>query len=187
MAPPSSPDGLAIARERIAKAAVEKSGFLDLGMLGLTELPEELFRLKHLRRLNLGVGYLDAQGEWQDSITDIDEKNSPGSDLRGLGELNELQSLFLRGAVLSELVGVEGLPNLLEIDCSDTQVSDLAPLAGLSNLRWLDCSSTQVSDLSPLASLSNLQWLDCSYTRVSSLVPLVGLPNLKWLYCRPSR
>jgi internalin A len=54
VAPTSSLDGLAIARERIAKEAEGKTGFLDLGMLGLTELPEELFQLKHLRRLNLG-------------------------------------------------------------------------------------------------------------------------------------
>jgi internalin A len=71
VAPPSSLDGLSIARERIAKEAEEKTGFLDLGELGLTELPEELFRLKHLRRLHLGVGYYDAQGEWQRSISEI--------------------------------------------------------------------------------------------------------------------
>jgi hypothetical protein len=52
--PSSSLDGLAIARECLAKEAEEKTGFLDLGNLGLTELPEELFRLKHLRRLSLG-------------------------------------------------------------------------------------------------------------------------------------
>jgi hypothetical protein len=32
------------------------TGYLDLGQLGLTELPTELFGLKHLRRLNLGSG-----------------------------------------------------------------------------------------------------------------------------------
>ena len=40
-----SHDGLAIARQLIAWEAKGKTGFLDLGRLGLTELPEELFQL----------------------------------------------------------------------------------------------------------------------------------------------
>ena len=43
-------DGLVIARERIAKEAAERTGFLDLGQLGLTSLPEKLFALTHLRQ-----------------------------------------------------------------------------------------------------------------------------------------
>ena len=44
-------DGLTIARQRIAQEAVERTGFLDLGRLGLSTLPDELLQLKHLRRL----------------------------------------------------------------------------------------------------------------------------------------
>ena len=40
-------DGLVIARERIAEETRARTGFLDLGQLGLTELPEELFTLRH--------------------------------------------------------------------------------------------------------------------------------------------
>jgi internalin A len=46
--------GLEIALQRIEKEAQERTDFLDLGRLGLTELPEDLFRLTHLRRLKLG-------------------------------------------------------------------------------------------------------------------------------------
>lgn len=42
-------DGLAIARERIAREAEETTGFLDLGTLGLNDLPGELFALTHLQ------------------------------------------------------------------------------------------------------------------------------------------
>jgi internalin A len=35
-------DGLAIAQQRIAEEAEARTGFLDLGGLGLTELPPEL-------------------------------------------------------------------------------------------------------------------------------------------------
>ena len=54
-------DGLKIARQRIAQEAAERTGFLDLGRLGLTCLPEELFDLSHLRRLNLGSGMTDEE------------------------------------------------------------------------------------------------------------------------------
>ena len=54
-------DGLSIARERIAREADEKTGFLDLGRLGLSELPRELFELRGLLRLNLGSSYLDKE------------------------------------------------------------------------------------------------------------------------------
>ena len=47
-------DGESIARQRIAEEAEQRTGFLDLGGLGLTTLPAELFGLTHLRVLNLG-------------------------------------------------------------------------------------------------------------------------------------
>jgi internalin A len=47
-------DGPGIARARIAEEAERRTGRLDLGGLGLKELPPELFALRHLRELNLG-------------------------------------------------------------------------------------------------------------------------------------
>jgi hypothetical protein len=53
---PSHPEGLAIARVRIAEEKEKRTGFIDLGRLGLTELPEELFELEYLWGLNWGSG-----------------------------------------------------------------------------------------------------------------------------------
>ena len=52
----SHPEGLAIARVRIAEEKEKRTGFLDLGRLGLTELPEELFELEYLWGLNGEAG-----------------------------------------------------------------------------------------------------------------------------------
>ena len=89
-------DGLKIARQRIAQEAAERTGFLDLGRLGLTCLPEELFDLSHLRRLNLGSGMTDEEGEWQEAAEDI-SLNDIQSDLGELARLAEpLRPLLVR-------------------------------------------------------------------------------------------
>ena len=57
----SDPIGWNIALERIAAEKEAKTGFLDLAQLGLTELPDELFELEHLNRLNLGAAWFDVK------------------------------------------------------------------------------------------------------------------------------
>lgn len=44
-----NPEGLTIARQLIATEAQQQTGFLDLGMLSLTELPDEIYQLSHLQ------------------------------------------------------------------------------------------------------------------------------------------
>ena len=57
----SNPEGLRIALDRIAEEKEKRTGFLDLGCLGLAELPEVLFELDHLRVLVLGQWWLDQE------------------------------------------------------------------------------------------------------------------------------
>ena len=59
---PPSTEGHAIAIARIADEKKNRTGFLDLGRLGLTEVPEELFELEHLRGLNWGRSGLMSKG-----------------------------------------------------------------------------------------------------------------------------
>src|SRR3954447_12588927 len=101
-------EGLAIARKRIAEEAHARTGTLDLGRLGLAALPEELFALTHLHRLNLGAGFHDDAGEEIEASSDI-APNSVGSDLAQLAMLSDLLELSFRGAALANLDGVVGL------------------------------------------------------------------------------
>ncbi len=201
---PSHPEGLAIARVRIAQEKGKRTGFLDLGRLGLTELPEELFELEYLWGLNWGTWWRDGQDKAHLAASDlapnqhahqlIHLQRFPGlrllsvsrtdiSDLSPLAGLSALQSLDCWSTRVSDLGPLAGLSALQSLDCTGTKVSDLSPLAGLSALQSLDCTGTKVSDLGPLAGLSALQSLDCSYTQVSDLGPLAGLSALQLLYC----
>ena len=154
----SHPEGLAIARRLIAEEAEKKTGFLDLGNLGLTELPNELFGLAHLRGLNLGAWY----NLENDTIRSADNKTGsnelPDHALESLREL-KLESLDVAGVAISNLLAISGITSLRALDCSLTQVTDLTPLAQLANLHSLNCSDTQVNDLTRLAQQSNLQSL----------------------------
>src|SRR5271156_4588151 len=173
-------DGLTIARERIVEETRARTGSLDLGMLGLDELPADLFVLTHLRRLNLGEGYFDVAG--RDAASDI-APNRLDSELHRLAALPDLDALSVFGAELTTLTGIAHFRALQSLDCSGTEVSDLSPLRGLSALQSLYCWETEVSDLSPLRGLSALQSLYCWETQVSDLSPLRGLSALQSLYC----
>jgi internalin A len=178
----SSEEGLKIARERIAREADRRTGFLDLGWLGLTELPDELFALAHLHTLNLGIEYLDDQGKWRAADARIDT-NRIQQEVFRLAALPGLQSLFLNSVDFSDFHPVASLPNLRALSCSSTDVSDLSPLSGLLNLQSLNVSRTEVRDLRPIARLTNMQSLTLSRTQVTDLGPLAGLANLQSLFC----
>src|SRR5215469_16126071 len=152
-------DGLTIARERIAEEAHTRTGSLDLGMLGLDELPAELFGLTSLRRLNLGGGY-SAEVYAASEIA----QNRLDSQIHRLDALPNLCALSLSNAALTTLDGIAHLKTLQSLDCRWTGVSDLTPVSGLVALQILNCSGTEVSDLSPLSGLTALQSLDCSGT-----------------------
>jgi internalin A len=179
----SALNGLSIALERIAHEAEKRTGFLDLGRLGLSALPEQLFALKHLRRLNLGREYRDEHKQWHQSISSF-EHNSVANGLDSLADLEELQALWLSGTELKHANAISALAAMRELDCSSTLMSDLGPLQALPSLQTLSCSYTPVSDLGPLESLPSLQTLSCRSTPVSDLGPLQALPSLQRLDCR---
>ena len=175
-------EGIDIARARIAEEAVAKTGFLDLGQIGLIHLPDELFALSHLQALNLGRSYPSDDGRYHQAASDI-APNSLSDDLSRLRRLPRLSALYLNTAEINNLAPLQGLESLQSLDCSATQVGDLTPLQGLGSLQRLDCSGTPVSDLTPLQGLQSLQSLGCSGTPVGDLTPLQGLGSLQRLDC----
>ena len=175
-------EGFAAALARIAEAKEKRTGFLDLGRLGLTELPKEMFELEHLTGLNLGSWWFDEQQEQHEAASNL-APNQFADPLTRFPPFPRLRLLSLTQTDFRDLSPLVGLAGLQSLDCSDTPVGDLGPLAGLSHLQSLGCSRTQVSDLGPLAGLAGLQSLDCSDTPVGDLGPLAGLSHLQSLGC----
>lgn len=197
------------ALDRIAQEKEKRTGFLDLGNLGLTGWMEELWTLDHLTGLNLGVGWLDEtcgfhfaapgidaaqntlpaeEAQWHRlpnlrilSLAGERGEGSPWGDLAGLDSLTELRALDLSFTDVNDLTPLSGLPQLQVLDASYTFIDSLAPLAAHSALRHLDLSHTKAADLTPLTHHPALQTLLCYHTPVASVAPLAGLPALKKL------
>ena len=172
--------GFEIARQLIAEEREKQTGFLDLGMLGLTDLPEELASLTHLRRLNLGSWYRAEKNEFCQSKNGL-KSNSFAQLPDCLLALRGLAHVFLNSVMFGNLTNISRLVNVQSLSVSGTQVSNLMPIVGLVTLKSLNVSGTQVSDLAPLKGLVALESLDVSGTQVSDLTPLKGLVALQSL------
>jgi internalin A len=188
------PKPKSLAFKLIAKEKREKTGFLDLGNCGLTELPEELGELVWLEELILGQAYysirrsnwvrsnnkgklnfIAALPDWLRRLERLRTLYFGGlwenivwaiDDLSPLASLSQLQSLHFSGTRIADLLPLAGLNQLQSLHCSKTQIADLSPLAGLSQLQALYCFETPITDLSPLADLSQLQTLSFSDTQI---------------------
>jgi internalin A len=193
-------DGYQIALERIAAEREARTGRLDLGGLGLSRLPEELFELEWLEHLVLRGG-LKSRHDGVDNriegrlaeirrlrrLSTLDCSATDLADLSPLAELKTLTELNFGGTRVSDLSPLKELRALTGLNCSTTNVSDLSPVAGLKALTWLNCSSSRLFDLSPLAELTALTWLDLGNTEVSNLSPLAALTALTYLRFRHTR
>jgi internalin A len=166
-------DPMAIAAVRIADEDRDRTGSLDLSGLGLRELPEALFSLKHLHELSLGKALANPN-------TPLNLINDQRDRLTAL---KNLEVLSVARTDLKELDFVEIFHALKSLNCQFTEITNLNPISKLLNLESLDCRFTQIRDLGPLAKLKSLQYVNLSSTKVANLEPLSDLTNLTELYC----
>lgn len=85
---------------------------------------------------------------------------------------------------LKSLDGVEGLPNLVELEAANSNVHDLSPLRGLKRLESLNLAGAPAADLSPLADCTGLKYLavgDEVQPQPIDLAPICKLPELEEL------
>ena len=129
------------------------------------------------------------------------------------GNMTTLTKLFLNGASISDLTGLEfaanleyldvsnnditdvsvfapvlsNLTNLTTLVLSDNSISDISPVTGLINLTHLWIDSNRITDASALSSLTNLTGLNLSDNSISDISPVASLTNLTRLFLADNR
>ncbi len=139
---------------------------LDLSRLYLTEIPKEVFELRHLEILTLG--------KWTDDFVDVNRVTHLPPEI---GNLVNLKELFLSENRLSFLPPAIGkLRNLRSLILASNKLSQLPPEIGsLKNLQFLVLAGNQLSSLpSQLGKLEKLKVLYISDNQLSNLPIEVG-------------
>lgn len=166
------------AQTLIAKAKVEQATFLDLGNLGLTEIPDELMELTQLEQLNLGNRYYE--GGKMIASANTGPKNIIKFIPYKFRRLVNLKELSLHGCFCVDVFYLKEFPQLTSLDLSYSyHIRDFSFFKYLRNLKHLFLNKTALRDLYWLRRLKYLESLDISFARVKSLAGLKKFPLLQ--------
>jgi len=116
---------------------------------------------------NLEAAIREALNKPEGPITD--------EDLAGLTELDASS----RG--ITDLSGIENCLNLQSLYLGDNRISDITPLISLTGLKSLSLSMNLITNIDPLRNLVNLENLSLGSNRIWDLTPLSGLTKLRSL------
>jgi Leucine-rich repeat (LRR) protein len=164
----------------IEEAKANKATFLDLGNLGLTELPDELFELTDLEMLNVGPRYF-YQGQWHSSAHH-DKPNVIKWIPWRIKRLTNLQYLSLFGIYAGDIHGLQGLPQLTHLDLGfNYQIRDFNALQYLRKLQYLSLNTSEIYNLGIITAYKHLTFLDLSYNRRRTLEHVVKFTHLNTL------
>ena len=98
--------------------------------------------------------------------------------LVGLGQLTNLEFLWLAGNHIVDVSPLAQLTNLEFLLLSENHIVDVSPLAQLTNLTWLNLIRNPIADVTPLAKLTNLETLHLASNQIEDVTPLAKLTNL---------
>lgn len=186
---------LKIALQRIEECRHSHSIELDLSKLELAEIPDEVFGLVWLEKLNVSGNPFGAKGNITVIPTRIKKlKNLIYLDL-SYNQINNLAPLALLQCLkeidfasnqVDDLAPLSLLTQLQEIDCSYNKIHSLFPLVKLKKLRKINCSTNKIKDLIAIQNIQSLEEIDCSSNLISSLKPVSSLSQLRYLDCSSS-
>jgi internalin A len=178
------------AERRIGNARQSKAEVLDLGELGLGDLPESLGRLTQLQTLSLNGNQLTALPEWLGQLTQLQGLSLHDNQLtslpESLGKLTQLQGLSLHDnqlTVLPEWLG--RLTQLQGLSLDGNRLTSLPESLGkLTQLQELSLDGNQLTALpESLGKLSQLHRLYLDGHQLTSLPEWLGqLTQLLGLY-----
>ena len=183
-----------LAKQLIEKDKQERTGKLDLGRCGLTDLNDipELFELEWLEELILSNrGWDGEKREWFKS-----QNKGPDNRLAILpvtfSRLSHLVYLKIGGDYIarwqiSNILVLEKLTMLKVLDLSSNQITDILALEKLVALTSLDIRNNQITDIRSLGKLTTLTSLDLRKNQITNIQPLEKLYSLNSLDLRNNR
>lgn len=188
--------------ELIQKVKEEKSPVLDLGNMGLHEVPKAVFDLEHLEILILGKWYFDQEKKrWftsQNERTPNSIRELPADiialkqlkaiyinhnnleSIPNLAPLEELKVVDFKHNELADISGLADLPALKRLYLGENRIQNLDALTGLSQIDRLDLMNNDINDITPLKFLKRLEKIDLSNNiRIKDFSPITDLKNLR--------
>ncbi|MGA2797882.1 MAG: COR domain-containing protein [Thermoguttaceae bacterium] len=169
------------AEETIEIAFRSKTQDLGLERMDLTEVPESLGRLTHLRNLDLYNNQLTSLPESLRQLTQLQRLNLHGNQLTSLPEtLRQLTQLRRLDLSKNQLTSVPEwlcqLTKLRTLNLSNNRLKLLPKTLGrLAKLRVLELNNNYLTSLpESLRQLTQLEWLDIRGTYLTSLPEWLG-------------
>lgn len=96
-------------------------------------------------------------------------------------EIPNVTDLDLSDSKITDLTGIENFVNLSKLDLSKNSIVNIEKLASLNELRDLNLSTNKINNITPLSDLPTLYDLNLSSNKISDVQPLGSLINLDTL------
>jgi len=103
------------------------------------------------------------------------------TEIKGLGELTDLQVLFLVENRITEIKSLENLTNLEKLYLDNNQITEIKGLGELTDLKVLKLTGNQINDIKGLENLTNLEKLYLDKNQITEIKGLENLNKLSYL------
>ena len=168
----------------VSGTAVESAlEYLNLEINGLSSL--DLKGFPNLSRLRLGINELSTINlDGLSSLVVISAENNKLDSTAGLrlSQKTALEYLDLVDNEISDISGLQNMPNLKRLLLIDNQLSDISELKDMPNLEDLRLSENQLSDMTGLSNLPSLETLILQENKLTSIDTLLNFDQLIDVY-----
>jgi len=110
------------------------------------------------------------------------------TNLSGLQQLTNLETLVISHNALTNLVGIEHLSKLSSLFVNANKITDLSAVYYLPQLSKLYCNVNQLATILPVKNLTNLEVLYCNYNQLINFhgITTAHTEKLKEFFCFPN-
>lgn len=172
-------------QELIDRCKLTQNKTLELGNLGLSEIPEAVFDCTWLEELVLSEEYWDE--DFQDGTYSFNGNQDNPNIINYLNpkieKLKNLRKLILNGSwgtrwAINDVSSIGKLTSLRYLDLSHNIIQDINPLKNLKNLEILKLTSNRIKDIRGISTLLSLKNLHLNFNFIEKADFLCDLKEL---------